>query len=50
MINKDNPMNLDQCEQALQTQYVKDPNQLDNISQLTSLARGKDKTICFTKM
>lgn len=43
-------MNLSQCEQALQNQYDKLPNQLDNISRLTSLSRGKDKADCLSKI
>lgn len=43
-------MNLTQCEQALQTQYDSNPNQLDNISQLTNIARSKDKISCMIQM
>ena len=43
-------MNLSQCEQALQAQYDKNPGQLDNISQLTNLARSKDKLPCMNQM
>jgi hypothetical protein len=43
-------MNLSQCEQAIQTQFDKNPNGLDNISQLTNLARSKDKISCMTQM
>jgi hypothetical protein len=43
-------MNLTQCEQAIQTQFDKNPNGLDNVSQLTNLARSKDKVSCMTQM
>ena len=43
-------MNLGQCEQALQTQFDKNPNSLDNISQLTNLTRSKDKPSCMDQM
>jgi len=43
-------MNLSQCEQALQTQYDANPNSMDNISQLTNLARSKDKLSCMNQM
>jgi len=43
-------MNLDQCEQALQTQYINNPDQSDNISQLTNIAWGKDKVNCLANM
>lgn len=43
-------MNINQCEQALQTQYNKNPSQLDNISKLTNVARSKDKPSCFSMM
>ena len=43
-------MNLAQCEQAIQTQFDKNPNSLDNISQLTNLARNKNKVSCMTQM
>ena len=43
-------MNISECEQALQTQYEKNPGQLDNVSQLTNIARSKDKVSCMTQM
>ena len=43
-------MNLSQCEKAIQMQFDKNPNGLDNISQLTNLARSKDKVSCVTQM
>ncbi|MCX6823120.1 MAG: hypothetical protein NTX91_03980 [candidate division SR1 bacterium] len=43
-------MNVSQCEQVLQTQYDSNPGQLDNISQLTNLARSKDKLSCMDQM
>ena len=43
-------MNLSQCEQALQTQYNSNPNSMDNISQLTNLARSKNKLSCMNQM
>lgn len=43
-------MNINQCEEALQTQYDKNPNQLDNISQLTNASWKLDKANCFAMM
>jgi hypothetical protein len=43
-------MNINQCEQALQTQYNTNALQLDNISKLTNIAWGKDKESCMAQM
>ena len=43
-------MELGLCEQLIKDQYTKNPAWLDNISQLTSAARGKDKLSCMQMM
>lgn len=43
-------MELLQCEQALQTQYDINNNQINNISKLTSSARPQNKAECITSM
>jgi len=43
-------MEIGLCEQLLQNAYQKSPTGLENISQLTSTARGKDKAVCMQLM
>lgn len=43
-------MEIGLCEQLLQNAYQKNPTGLENISQLTSTARGKDKAVCMQLM
>lgn len=43
-------MEIGLCEQLLQNAYQKNPTGLENISQLTSTARGKDKAVCMQVM
>lgn len=43
-------MELWLCEQLIKNQYNKNPAALDNISQLTNIARGKDKPTCVQMM
>lgn len=43
-------MNLTQCELSLQSTYEKNPNFWENISQLTSLAWGSEKSQCLQLM
>jgi len=43
-------MELGLCEQLIQNVYIKNPAALENISQLTSQAWGKDKTTCMEMM
>ncbi|MDD3262893.1 MAG: hypothetical protein PHR61_03520 [Candidatus Absconditabacteria bacterium] len=43
-------MNLTQCEQNLQAVYEKNPILGENISQITSLAWGEDKSECLNLM
>lgn len=38
------------CEQLIQDKYERNPAWLENISQLTNSARGKDKTSCMETM
>jgi hypothetical protein len=43
-------MELGLCEELIQGQYNKNPASMENISQLTSTARGKDKYTCIQMM
>ena len=43
-------MELNVCEQHIQDSYERNPAWLENISQLTNSAWGKDKTICMQMM
>gem|GEM_PF-6267321 len=43
-------MELGLCEQLIKNTYEKNPASLENISQLTSSARGKDKLSCMQAM
>ena len=43
-------MELGLCEQYIQNAYTKNPAGLENISQLTSSARGVNKLECVQKM
>jgi len=43
-------MELGLCEQLIKDSYEKNPATLENISQLTSSARGKDKLSCMQMM
>jgi len=43
-------MELWLCEQLIKTSYEKNPATLENISQLTNVARGTDKVSCIAKM
>lgn len=43
-------MYIDQCEQTLQNRFDKNPNQGDNLSQLTSNARTGQKSTCIDQM
>ena len=43
-------MELWLCEQLIKDQYTKNPTWLENISQLTSIARTKDKSTCMQMM
>ena len=43
-------MELGLCEQLIQDKYEMNPATLENISQLTNAARGKDKITCMQMM
>lgn len=43
-------MELGLCEQLIKAKYDKNPAALENISQLTNAARGKDKVACMQMM
>ncbi|MEI7557380.1 MAG: hypothetical protein WCJ45_00565 [bacterium] len=43
-------MELGVCEQMIKNQYDKNPAGLENISQLTNISRGKDKSACIQMM
>ena len=43
-------MNLQQCEQALNTQYSMNTAQIDNVSRLTSSSWWANKSTCVTQM
>lgn len=43
-------MELGLCEQLIQNVYIKNPASLENISQLTSQAWGKNKATCVEMM
>ena len=43
-------MELGLCEQLIKNNYDKNPASLENISQLTNISRGKDKTSCMQLM
>jgi len=43
-------MELGLCEQLIKATYEKNPASLENISQLTNVARAKDKVSCIQTM